>query len=80
MVCQKEKQANKEMIYTSKKDYHNKQPMNELLIIQSWEEIVTLFKEASILKKWSSKESCSQGNSNTYLANLPREYEASLLN
>lgn len=46
----KEKQANKEMIYTGKKDYHNKQQMNELLIIQSWEEIITLFKETSMLK------------------------------
>lgn len=38
------------MIYTGKKDYHNKQQMNELLIIQSWEEIITLFKETSMLK------------------------------
>lgn len=34
-----------------KKDYHNKQQMNELLIIQSWEEILTLFKEASMFRK-----------------------------
>lgn len=76
----KGKQANMEMIYIRKKDYHNKQQMNELLIIQSWEEIITLLKEASMLKKWSCKESCSPRNSNTYLTNLPRKYEASLLN
>lgn len=80
VVCQKKKQTNMEMIYTSKKDYHNKQQMNELLIIQSWEEILAVFKEASMLKKWSSKESCSQRNNNIYLTNLPRKYEASLLN
>lgn len=80
VVCQKEKQANMEMIYTRKKDYHNKQQMNKLLIIQSWEEIIRVFKEAGMLKKWSSKESFSQRNSNLYLTNLPRKYEASLLN
>lgn len=35
------------MIYIKKKDYHNKKKMNELVIIQCWEEIVTLFQEAS---------------------------------
>lgn len=30
------------MIYRKKKDYHNKKKMNELVIIQCREEIVTL--------------------------------------
>lgn len=54
--------------------------MNESVIVQCWEETVTFFKEASILKKWSSKETWSQRSSNTYLTNLLRKYEASLLN
>lgn len=51
VVCQKEKQANMEMIYTRKKDYHNKRQMNELLIIQSWEEKITLFKRSKHTKE-----------------------------
>lgn len=43
----KGKKANMEMIYRKKKDYHNKKKMNELVIIQWWEEIVTVFQEAS---------------------------------
>lgn len=69
-----------EMIYTWKKEYHNKQQMNELVIVQCWKETVTFFKEASMLKKWSSKETWSQRSSNTYLTNLLRKYKASLLN
>jgi len=48
VLCQKEKKGNKEMIFRKKKDYHNKKKINELVIIQYWEEIVTLVKEASV--------------------------------
>lgn len=43
-----------EMIYTSRKDYHNKQQMNELLINLIWEEIVKAFSRKKIFKKWSN--------------------------
>lgn len=36
------------MIFRKKKDYHNKKKINELVIIQYWEEIVTLVNEASV--------------------------------